>query len=331
MKLSPVRRHSARRADRRKEPRLIAVGQQALASADAYPKGDVRGRGRLHQSGHRPAACLGRGEAARALSRPTYLRQDMTVSVDIETAKRPSALIVPAASAPRHEQRQALGLEGRRSGAQRANPSRLGSSAPARPRSSRASGRRTRRSGDRDGEREGARIRARVSTGSRAMNRWAPFEWITALRFLKEGRMQTMFIVAAVAIGVAVIVFMSAMLCEPAGEFPQARADIAAAHPAHSARRGGAAVAPPAPGRSRGLDRPASGAAHPLDRPVAEDQGSAERMAGDRDRVADHGGLRACGRGRCQPVDQPDRDRPGGLFPDRAHSRLHCRRPAARH
>jgi lipoprotein-releasing system permease protein len=44
------------------------------------------------------------------------------------------------------------------------------------------------------------------------MNRWTPFEWITALRFLKEGRMQTMFIVTAVAIGVAVIVFMSAML-----------------------------------------------------------------------------------------------------------------------
>lgn len=44
------------------------------------------------------------------------------------------------------------------------------------------------------------------------MNRWAPFEWITALRFLKEGRMQTLFIITAVAIGVAVIVFMSAML-----------------------------------------------------------------------------------------------------------------------
>ncbi|MCC7045619.1 MAG: ABC transporter permease [Alphaproteobacteria bacterium] len=44
------------------------------------------------------------------------------------------------------------------------------------------------------------------------MSRWAPFEWIAALRFLKEGRMQTIFIVTAVAIGVSVIVFMSAML-----------------------------------------------------------------------------------------------------------------------
>ena len=44
------------------------------------------------------------------------------------------------------------------------------------------------------------------------MNRWAPFEWITALRFLREGRMQTLFITTGVSIGVAVIVFMSAML-----------------------------------------------------------------------------------------------------------------------
>jgi len=42
--------------------------------------------------------------------------------------------------------------------------------------------------------------------------RWAPFEWIVALRFLREGRMQTGFIVTGVAIGVGVIVFMSALL-----------------------------------------------------------------------------------------------------------------------
>jgi len=41
---------------------------------------------------------------------------------------------------------------------------------------------------------------------------WQPFEWIVALRFLREGRMQTAFIVVGVAIGVAVIVFMSALL-----------------------------------------------------------------------------------------------------------------------
>ena len=44
------------------------------------------------------------------------------------------------------------------------------------------------------------------------MNRWLPFEWIAAVRFLREGRMQTMFIISGIAIGVAVIVFMSALL-----------------------------------------------------------------------------------------------------------------------
>ncbi len=44
------------------------------------------------------------------------------------------------------------------------------------------------------------------------MNHWLPFEWITAVRFLREGRLQTLFIIGGVSIGVAVIVFMSAML-----------------------------------------------------------------------------------------------------------------------
>ncbi len=44
------------------------------------------------------------------------------------------------------------------------------------------------------------------------MNYWLPFEWITAVRFLREGRLQTLFIVGGIAIGVGVIVFMSAML-----------------------------------------------------------------------------------------------------------------------
>lgn len=46
-----------------------------------------------------------------------------------------------------------------------------------------------------------------------------PFEWITALRFLREGRMQTVFILVAVSIGVAVIVFMSALLASLQANF----------------------------------------------------------------------------------------------------------------
>ncbi|MDA9440154.1 membrane protein [Bradyrhizobium sp. CCBAU 51745] len=44
------------------------------------------------------------------------------------------------------------------------------------------------------------------------MNHWLPFEWIAAVRFLREGRLQTIFIVGGISIGVGVIVFMSAML-----------------------------------------------------------------------------------------------------------------------
>jgi lipoprotein-releasing system permease protein len=39
-----------------------------------------------------------------------------------------------------------------------------------------------------------------------------PFEWIAAMRFLAEGRMQTTFILIGCAIGVAVILFLSAVL-----------------------------------------------------------------------------------------------------------------------
>ena len=44
------------------------------------------------------------------------------------------------------------------------------------------------------------------------MNRWLPIEWTMAVRFLREGRLQTIFIIGGIAIGVGVIVFMSAML-----------------------------------------------------------------------------------------------------------------------
>jgi len=42
------------------------------------------------------------------------------------------------------------------------------------------------------------------------MNRYAPFEWIAAPAFLREGRAQSLLIIVGVGIGVSVIVFMSA-------------------------------------------------------------------------------------------------------------------------
>ncbi|WP_313917724.1 ABC transporter permease [Tahibacter sp.] len=44
------------------------------------------------------------------------------------------------------------------------------------------------------------------------MNRYLPFEWIAATRFMRNGLMQTLLIISGVALGVSVIVFMSALL-----------------------------------------------------------------------------------------------------------------------
>jgi lipoprotein-releasing system permease protein len=44
------------------------------------------------------------------------------------------------------------------------------------------------------------------------MKKWLPFEWIAAIRFLLEGKLQSIFIIVGISIGVGVIVFMSAML-----------------------------------------------------------------------------------------------------------------------
>ena len=44
------------------------------------------------------------------------------------------------------------------------------------------------------------------------MNPLLPFEWVLATRFMREGFLQTLFIIAGVSLGVSVIVFMSALL-----------------------------------------------------------------------------------------------------------------------
>ncbi len=39
-----------------------------------------------------------------------------------------------------------------------------------------------------------------------------PFEWLVALRFLREGRVQTFFILTGVGVGTTVIIFLSALI-----------------------------------------------------------------------------------------------------------------------
>ncbi len=76
---------------------LMAVGQKALVSADAYAKETFPAEVVYIN----PGIDLQRASVEvklRVPEPPAYLRQDMTVSVDIETARRLQTLIVPAAS-----------------------------------------------------------------------------------------------------------------------------------------------------------------------------------------------------------------------------------------
>jgi HlyD family secretion protein len=76
---------------------LIALGQKALASADAFAKQTFD----AEVAYINPGVDLQRASVEVKLNLahpPAYLRQDMTVSVDIETARHPAALIVPAES-----------------------------------------------------------------------------------------------------------------------------------------------------------------------------------------------------------------------------------------
>lgn len=73
----------------------LAPGQKALVSADAYPR--ERFPAELFYINPGVDALRGAVEVKlRVPSPPAYLRQDMTVSVDIASAKRAGALIAPA-------------------------------------------------------------------------------------------------------------------------------------------------------------------------------------------------------------------------------------------
>jgi len=74
-----------------KNLRLIALGQQALASADAYPQQKFKAQVAYINPGIN--AQTGAVEVKLDVPEPVHtLRQDMTVSVDMEVARRPQAL-----------------------------------------------------------------------------------------------------------------------------------------------------------------------------------------------------------------------------------------------
>ncbi|MBS0243181.1 MAG: efflux RND transporter periplasmic adaptor subunit [Proteobacteria bacterium] len=75
---------------------LLRIGQKAIASADAYPKASFPAEVVYIN----PGIDLQRASVQvklRVVSSPSYLLQDMTVSVDIETNRKPDTLIVPLA------------------------------------------------------------------------------------------------------------------------------------------------------------------------------------------------------------------------------------------
>jgi HlyD family secretion protein len=75
----------------------VALGQRALASADAYPSKSFPATVVFIN----PGIDIARASATVKLAvanPPAYLRQDMTVSVDIQTARRKDALVLPGNS-----------------------------------------------------------------------------------------------------------------------------------------------------------------------------------------------------------------------------------------
>lgn len=94
MTLSPQGRTQLVVAIDEKNLALLALGQQAVVSADAYPA--QRFEATLAYINPGVNATTGAVEVKLdAAAPPAVLKQDMTVSVDIEVARRPQALIVP--------------------------------------------------------------------------------------------------------------------------------------------------------------------------------------------------------------------------------------------
>ena len=97
MTLSPQGRTQLVVAIDEKNLALLALGQEALVSADAYPT--QRFAATLAYINPGVNATTGSVEVKLDVAAPpAVLKQDMTVSVDIEVARRAQALIVPLAS-----------------------------------------------------------------------------------------------------------------------------------------------------------------------------------------------------------------------------------------
>ena len=188
----------------------LSSGQQALGVRRRLPERALRRGARLHQSRHRRAARLGRGEAAgeRARRLPAaghdgIRRHRSRASMPRRSSCPPTRCTTPQASQPwvlaivdgrATRQGGHARPQGRRP---RRGPGRRG---PGRPPHS---GVARRRAGPARARRRRARTRREP---------FAPFEWIVAFRFMREGLTQTLLIIFGVGLGGGVIIFMSALL-----------------------------------------------------------------------------------------------------------------------
>ena len=115
MTLSPLGRSQLVLAIDEKNLHLLALGQKALVSADAYPQTHFDATLVFINPGVNPqtGAVDVKLEVAQP---PAFLRQDMTASVDIEVAQRKATLLVSAGvvHAPESAQPWVLRMEGAR-------------------------------------------------------------------------------------------------------------------------------------------------------------------------------------------------------------------------
>ncbi len=247
----------------------LKLGQKAMGSADAYPR--ERFAAELFYINPGIDALRGSVEVKlRVPEPPAYLRQDMTVSVDIEVGRRTDAVVVPSAAVfdAAGAQPWVLAIEGRRAVRR---PVTLGLKGDGRDEVTAGVAPGDRLVADSSaGIRAGQRVRADHRDDSPCpMNPLGRFEVIVAFRFMREGLTQTLLIVFGVALGAGVIIFMSALLAGLQSNIVrrtlnfqapiQIRAPEQVARPLR--RRPGV--------ESRGAD-PAALAAASLGRPVAE-------------------------------------------------------------
>ena len=183
---------------------FIALGQKARASADAFPQQVFD----AEVSYIAPSIDPQRGSVEvrlRVREPPPFLKPDMTVSVDLTVAAKTHALTL-ASDAVRGAATPSpwvFAVEGGRVVRKDVKLGIRGEGATeiVSGLDEGALGRRARRSGAR--QRDSACARSATDM---------PFEWFVALRYMRDAKAQTALILAAVSVGVSVIVFLSALI-----------------------------------------------------------------------------------------------------------------------